>query len=63
MKKISFAVLVLCCATAPSSAEVSEEVARMALDWAPLVWIHSEEDFYPSTVDFFMDNTEVPACQ
>ena len=56
------AVIVLCCAAAPSSAEVSGEVVEMALDWAPLVWIHSEEAFYPSTVDFFMENTEVPVA-
>ena len=38
--------------------QLSDAVARMAAEWAPLVWIHSAEPFYPSSVDFFLENTE-----
>ena len=53
------ATLLLVALIASASSEVSEDVVQMALDWAPLVWMHGEDPFYPSTVDFFLDNTEV----
>ena len=42
-----------------AASEVSEEVAQMALEWAPLVWMHGEDPFYPSSVQFHLDNMEV----
>ena len=42
-----------------AASEVSEEVAQMALEWAPLVWMHGEDPFYPSSVEFHLDNMEV----
>ena len=53
------ATLLLVALISSASSEVSEDVVQMALDWAPLVWMHGEDPFYPSTVDFFLDNTEV----
>ena len=58
---LSFAFLALLCATAATAEpeQLSAEVVHhMAVEWAPLVWIHSAEPFYPSTVDFFLENTE-----
>ena len=43
----------------PVASELSEEVAQMALEWAPLVWMHGEDPFYPSSVQFHLDNMEV----
>ena len=62
MKAItSLAVLIMVALTSVSqvTSEVSEDVVQMALKWAPLVWMHGEDPFYPPTVDFFLDNTEV----
>ena len=53
------ATLLLVALISSAASEVSEDVVQMALDWAPLVWMHGEDPFYPSTVDFFLDNTEV----
>ena len=53
------ATLLLVALIASAASEVSDDVVQMALDWAPLVWMHGEDPFYPSTVDFFLDNTEV----
>ena len=55
----SLATLLLVASTSVASSDVSEEVVQMALEWAPLLWMHGEDPFYPSTVDFFLDNTEV----
>ena len=52
-------VLALLLLSGPASGDVSEAVVQMALEWAPLVWLHGADPFYPSTVDFFMENTEV----
>ena len=53
------ATLLLVALISSAASEVSDDVVQMALDWAPLVWMHGEDPFYPSTVDFFLDNTEV----
>ena len=31
----------------------------LALEFAPVVWIHSEDPFYPSTIEFDLENMEV----
>ena len=31
-------------------------VAEMIHSWAPQVWLHSEEQFMPSSVDFFLEH-------
>ena len=55
----SLATLLLVASTSVASSDLSEDVVQMALEWAPLLWMHGEDPFYPSTVDFFLDNTEV----
>ena len=55
----SLATLILVATTSVAASDVSEDVVQMALEWAPLLWMHGEDPFYPSTVDFFLDNTEV----
>ena len=39
--------------------EVSEEAKSLAREWSPLVWIHSQDPYYPSNVDFYMQYNEV----
>jgi len=38
---------------------ISEETRLLVTKWAPRVWLHQEEPFYPSTVDFHLRNMEV----
>ena len=39
--------------------EISEEAKKLAYDWAPLIWIHPDELFFPSNVEFQLSNMEV----
>ena len=39
--------------------DISEETKKLVSDWAPLVWIHPEDPFLPSNVDFYLDSMEV----
>ena len=41
------------------SADFSDETKKLVLDWAPLVWIHPEDPFLPSNVDFYLKYNEV----
>ena len=41
------------------SGEISEETKKLVSDWAPIVWIHPEDPFLPSNVDFYLDSMEV----
>ncbi len=43
--------------------DVSEEARRLISRWAPLVWLYSEEVFYPSSVDFYLDHMEESSSQ
>jgi len=38
---------------------ISPETKQLVEDWAPLVWLHSEEPFYPSTAEFHLENVQV----
>jgi len=40
-------------------AEISKETEKLVNDWAPLIWIHPEDPFYPSNVDYHLANMEV----
>ena len=39
--------------------DVSDVAKELATKWAPLVWLHPEEKFFPVTPEFFIDNMEV----
>ena len=39
--------------------DISDEAKTLAYDWAPLIWIHPDELFFPSNVDFQLSNMEV----
>ena len=39
--------------------DVSEEAQQLALKWAPLVWLHPEEKFFPASPEFIINNMEV----
>jgi len=41
------------------SADFSDETKKLVLDWAPLVWIHPEDPFLPSNVDFYLEYNEI----
>ena len=43
---------------APTAALSPAAVDRVK-QWAPLVWLHSQEPFLPSTVQFHLHHTEV----
>merc|ERR1712002_316397 len=36
-----------------------DDVLAMIEDWAPLIWLHPEEQYFPSSVEFFFDNSQV----
>ena len=37
---------------------VSQAAQDLIHEWGPLMWLHKEEAFFPSTVDYFLQNTE-----
>jgi hypothetical protein len=39
--------------------QVSEEAKELALKWAPLIWLHPEEKFFPVSPEFVIENMEV----
>ena len=41
------------------SAEVSDATKSMIETWAPKMWVHHEEVFRPSNVEYFLRNTQV----
>ena len=40
-------------------AEVSEETKRIVEEWTPLFWLHSEEVFFPTNYDYYIENMEL----
>jgi len=42
----------------PSTASLSPRSKELATKWAPRVWLHQDEKFFPSTVDFHLKNVE-----
>jgi len=38
---------------------LSDDAVKLVKDWAPIVWLHSEDPFYPSTVEFHLENVQV----
>ena len=41
------------------SAQVSDATRSMIERWAPKMWVHHEEVFRPSNVEYFLQNTRV----
>ena len=41
------------------NADISEETKKLVSDWAPMIWIHPEDPFYPSNIDYYLANNEV----
>jgi hypothetical protein len=39
--------------------DLTQEAQDLAAKWAPLVWLHPDEQFFPSNIDFFLDQMEV----
>ncbi len=39
--------------------DVSEEAQNLALKWAPFIWLHPEEKFFPVSPEFVIENVEV----
>ncbi len=42
-----------------ANGELSNKTKEMAMEWAPVIWLHSEEAFYPSTIEFQFENQQV----
>jgi hypothetical protein len=38
------------------------ETADLIKEWAPILWLHPEDPFFPSNVDFYLENMEVKLC-
>ena len=56
---LSFLLFTLSVFSGTSNADFSDETKKLISDWAPLIWIHSEDPFLPSNIDFYLDNMEV----
>ena len=56
---LSFLLFTLLAFSGTSNADFSDETKKLISDWAPLIWIHSEDPFLPSNIDFYLDNMEV----
>ena len=56
---LSFLLFTLLVFSETSNADFSDETKKLISDWAPLIWIHSEDPFLPSNIDFYLDNMEV----
>jgi len=41
------------------SCQVSDEAKELTLKWAPMIWLHSEEKFFPVNPQFVIGNMEV----
>ena len=52
-------LFLLTCLLLGCKAEISKETEKLVNDWAPLIWIHPEDPFYPSNVDYHLANMEV----
>ena len=59
LKMLSFVLFTLLGFSGTLNADFSDETKTLISDWAPLIWIHSEDPFLPSNVDFYLDNMEV----
>lgn len=67
MVMILLVVVVAAAATAEGTNEARNEPPKLRADdlaaiieeWAPLIWLHPEEVFFPSSVDFHFENVEV----
>ena len=35
------------------------ETVDLIKEWAPILWLHPQEPFFPSNVDFYLENMEV----
>jgi len=51
--------LFLCLLVGLLHGKLTEETLSLVTSWAPLVWIHGEDPFYPSTVNFHLNNVQV----
>eukprot|EP00092_Neocalanus_flemingeri_P017694 GFUD01019140.1.p1 GENE.GFUD01019140.1~~GFUD01019140.1.p1 ORF type:complete len:354 (+),score=85.06 GFUD01019140.1:245-1306(+) len=58
MGHISTTLLAICF-LAKYAESISDETRLLVTKWAPRVWLHPEEPFYPSTVDFYLENMQV----
>jgi hypothetical protein len=43
-------------------ADVSRDAQLLTKKWAPLIWLHPEEKFFPVTPEFHITNMEVGAA-
>ena len=59
MTMLSSVLLIFLAFSGTSNADFSDGTKKLISDWAPLIWIHSEDPFLPSNVDFYLNNMEV----
>ena len=54
-----FLLVVFSLLATTASGEISEETKKIVNKWAPKLWVHHEEFFKPSNVEYFLHNTRV----
>ena len=52
-------VVLIFSSLATISGEISEDAKKTIEKWAPKLWVHHEEFFKPSNVEYFLQNTQV----
>ena len=57
--KSNFLSLLLIIALQEKSECIRLETKELISQWAPVIWIHPEDPFFPSNVDFYLQNMEV----
>jgi len=50
---------ILALTSLPYTQSISPQARSLVYNWAPRVWLHSQEPFYPSSVPFHLQHTEV----
>ncbi len=57
--KSNFLSFLLIIALQEKSECIRLETKELISQWAPVIWIHPEDPFFPSNVDFYLQNMEV----
>ena len=41
------------------TAEISDETKSLVEEWTPVFWLHSEEQYFPTNFDYYIENMEL----
>ena len=51
--------MLFCIFFATSNGELSEETKQLVSEWTPLYWLHPEEIYFPSNMDYYLKHMEL----